>query len=73
MPIFGIFKIPVFIYSKSGSINCRDEGNGSADAPDDDNDKDNNDLGYPVHCTYKKINSSYNFSNNCTTATNKQC
>ena len=42
-------KIPVFIYRKSGGINCRKEGNGTADAPDDDDGEDDYDLGYPEY------------------------
>ena len=41
--------LPVFIDRKCFGIDCREEGNGPTDTPDDDDCKDDNDLGDPEY------------------------
>ena len=43
------FEIPVFIDRKCFGIDCREKSNGPTDAPDDDDGKDDNNLGVPEY------------------------
>ena len=52
-------EIPVFIFRKCGGINCWKEGNGTTDAPDYDDGKDDYDLGYPeIKTQILKVNTN---------------
>ena len=65
-------KIPVFIYRKSGGINCRKEGNGPADAPDDNDGEDDYDLGDPEYKHKFEVKVQIAFLTNTPPSTNKQ-
>ena len=65
-------KIPVFIDRKSGGINCWKEGNGTADAPDDNDGKDDYDLGNPEYKHKYEVKVQIAFLTNIPPSTNKQ-